>query len=216
MKKIPLIKTFVFSPFQENTYVLYEEGGEGVVIDPGNSTREEDEEIFAFIRKNRLHLRHVLLTHGHLDHICGVPLFHEAFGLRPEIHPDDLYLYQTVNLQGEMFSFQVGEMPEAEQLTSEPVTFGEVTLEVIPLPGHTPGGVAFFSRVHGLLFSGDILFRGSIGRTDLPGGNYDMLKNSIRSDILGKMDENVRVFPGHGPETTVGYEARTNPFLDFV
>ena len=114
-----------------------------------------------------------------------------------------------------MFSFPVADMPEAEKLLMEPLTVGDITMEVIRMPGHTPGGTAYYDRAHGLLFSGDVLFRGSIGRTDLMGGDYNLLMNSIKTEILEKMDEEVRVFPGHGPETTVGYEARSNPFLDF-
>ncbi len=216
MNKKPEIKTFVFNPFQENTYLLYEPEGACVIIDPGCSTREEEEEIHAFILKQHLQPVHVLLTHGHLDHVCGVPFFYNEFKLSPELHPDDFPLYQTVKEQAEMFSFPVGEMPPAKKLEPGSFTFGETKLEIIHLPGHTPGGVGYYNRQYGLLFSGDILFRGSIGRTDLPGGDYALLKNSIKKRILENLGEEVRVFPGHGPDTTVGYEALSNPFLDFV
>ena len=216
MKKKPEVKTFVFNPFQENTYVLYEPEGACVIIDPGCSTPEEEEEIHAFILKRHLQPAHVLLTHGHLDHVCGAPFFYNEFGLSPELHPDDLPLYQTVKEQAELFSFPVAGMPPANKLESGPVTFGKTKLEIIHLPGHTPGGVGFYNREYGFLFSGDILFRGSIGRTDLPGGDYALLKNSIKKEILDNLGEEVRVFPGHGPDTTVGYEALSNPFLDFV
>jgi len=215
MRQKPGVKKFVFNPFQENTYVLYEPEGACVIIDPGNNSPEEEEEILSFIRDQHLRPMHILLTHGHLDHVCGAPFFFEKFGLSPKIHPDDLSLYRTVKMQGEMFSFPVADMPDAEKLVMEPLAFGDVTLEVIHMPGHTPGGTAYYDRAYGLLFSGDVLFRGSIGRTDLMGGDYNLLKNSIKTEILEKMDDEVRVFPGHGPETTVGYEALSNPFLDF-
>ncbi len=217
MNKNPGIKKFVFNPFQENTYLLYDEASHAcVVIDPGCSNEEENEEILSFIKEKKLHPEHVLLTHAHLDHVCGAPLFYNEFGLSPRLHPDDFFLYDTVESQGEIFSFRVPPMPPVIKLEDKTITFGNIDLEVLSLPGHSPGGVAYYHKGSGLLFSGDILFRGSIGRTDLPGGDYNRLINSIREKILGSMRDEVHIFPGHGPETTVGYEALSNPFLDFV
>jgi len=215
MKKKLNIKRFVFNPFQVNTYILSDSSGRCIIIDPGCSNPSEELEILSFLEENDLQPLHVLLTHGHLDHVCGTGLFYKHFDLQPALHPADFFLYETIASQSEVFSFPVPEMPPVKALDEGPVRAGDITLEIIPLPGHSPGGVAFYATRQKSLFSGDILFRGSIGRSDLPGGDYNRLMESIQIDILERLDEKVKIFPGHGPETTIGHEARTNPFLDF-
>jgi len=215
MKQSVEVKKFVFNPFQENTYVVYDGQGACVIIDPGCYTMEEEAEILTFIRGKELHPEHVLLTHAHLDHVCGAALFFREFGLKPLLHPADNPIYETVPTQGEVFSFPVKDLPPAEVLPEE-VSFGDTALRVIHLPGHSPGGVAYYHPETKLLFPGDVLFNGSIGRTDLPGGDYDLLVKSITEKIVARLPEETLVFPGHGPETTVGRETRSNPFLDFL
>ncbi len=210
------VKTFVFNPFMENTYLLWDGRGEAVVIDPGCHDAAEEEEIAAFIRERGLVLRHVLLTHGHLDHVCGTPFFAREFGLRPLLHPADEEVFRTVPQQGEIFSFPVNALPGMVPLTQERVTWGDTALEVFHLPGHTPGSVGYYHRGAGLLFPGDVIFNGSIGRTDLPGGDYDVLRRSIAEGLVAALPPETRIFPGHGPDTTLEREVRDNPFLDFL
>jgi len=216
MKQTVEVKRFVFNPFMENTYVVYDGQGACVIIDPGCNTPEEEEEIRAFIEEKKLRPEKVLLTHAHLDHVCGTPCFYETYGLAPLLHPADREVYDTVPSQAEIFSFPVKPLPQPEPLPEQEVTFGDTELQVIHIPGHSPGGVAFFHPETRLLFSGDILFNGSIGRTDLPGGDYDLLVNSIAEKLIARLDPDTLVFPGHGPETSLEHEARTNPFLDFL
>jgi len=216
MRQSVEVKKFVFNPFMENTYVVYDGQGDCVIIDPGCYTPEEEHEILDFIREKKLQPVHVLLTHAHLDHVSGTPFFFREFGLSPLLHPADREVYESVPSQGEIFSFPVKELPPVQDLPEEEVLFGDTSLQVIHLPGHSPGGVAFFHPATRLLFSGDILFNGSIGRTDLPGGDYDLLVNSIAEKIIKRLDPGTIVFPGHGPETTLENETRTNPFLDFL
>ncbi len=216
MKRSVEVKRFVFNPFMENTYVVYDGGGACVIIDPGCYTRAEEKEILAFIAEKDLHPEHVLLTHAHLDHVCGAPLFFREFGLKPLLHPADNGNYDSVPSQGDVFSFPVKELPPVEVLPEKEVFFGDTSLRVIFLPGHSPGGVAYWHPETKLLFPGDVLFSGSIGRTDLPGGDYDLLMKSIKDKIVAALPEETIIFPGHGPETTVGREIRSNPFLDFL
>ncbi len=216
MKRSVEVKKFVFNPFMENTYVVYDGQGACVIIDPGCYTGEEEEEILSFIREKKLQPEHVLLTHAHLDHVCGAPFFAREFGLDPLLHPADNGIYETVPSQGEIFSFPVKDLPPVRALPEKEISFGDTSLQVIHLPGHSPGGVAYYHPETGLLFSGDVLFNGSIGRTDLPGGDYDLLVKSITEKIVTVLPEDTLIFPGHGPETTVGKEIRSNPFLDFL
>jgi glyoxylase-like metal-dependent hydrolase (beta-lactamase superfamily II) len=216
MKQTVEVKRFVFNPFMENTYVLYDGQGACVIIDPGCNTPEEEEEIRSFIEEKDLHPEQVLLTHAHLDHVCGTSFFYETYGLSPLLHPADRKIYDEVPAQAEIFSFPVKALPAPALLPDEQVTFGDTSLQVIHIPGHSPGGVAFFHAETRLLFSGDILFNGSIGRTDLPGGDYDLLVSSIAEKLIARLDPDTLVFPGHGPETSLEHEARTNPFLDFL
>ena len=212
------VRSFVVSPFAENTYVV-SEGGEAALIDPGTASRAERREVEAYLAAEGLRVRHLLLTHGHLDHVFGCAHFAVTLGGAAEhggwqMHPADAPLLQNAVVQGEMFGVRVDPPPPAAHALADgdAVEVGATTLRVIHVPGHSPGSVAFYDEAGGLLIGGDVLFQGSIGRTDLWEGSLDTLLASIRDRVLTLPDDTA-VYSGHGPATTVGAERRTNPFL---
>ena len=195
--------------FQENCYIVIDrETKESVVVDPG-----EDADLFLRrIDYEGLHVEAVWLTHAHVDHILGVKRVVEQTGAPVYLHPDDRSLYDGVKEQGSWLGIQADEQPEPGQelVHGGRVEVGECTFEVRHVPGHSPGGVAFVG--YGLAIVGDAIFDGSIGRTDLPGGDAATLLTSIREQLLVLPDETL-VYPGHGPATTIGKERKFNPFL---
>jgi hydroxyacylglutathione hydrolase len=202
-------------PFFKNGFVVScENTHEAVLIDPG----DEVDELLDAVVADRLTVTAILLTHAHLDHVTGVGRAKAALGVRIWLHPDDLFLYEGAVEQGRLFGLRVDQPPpvDAFYAPGQPLRFGEYRIDVLPTPGHCPGGVCLAIGRDGStereLFVGDTLFAGSIGRTDLPGGNYDQLMRSIRDVLLSFPDE-TPVHPGHGPATTIGAERRTNPFL---
>lgn len=212
------VRSFVVSPFAENTYVL-SDGGEAALVDPGTASRAERQQVEAYLEDAGLRIRHLLLTHGHIDHVFGCAHFAHRYGDAADhggwqMHPADAPLLQNAVVQGEMFGVRVDAPPPAAHDLAEDdeIEIGGTTLRVLHVPGHSPGSVAFYDAAGGQVIGGDVLFRGSIGRTDLWEGSLDTLLGSIRDQILTLPDETV-VYSGHGPETTVGAERRTNPFL---
>lgn len=209
---------FTFNPLAENTYLLWDDSPQdarqAVVIDPGCSNRAEREELKAFIEEHHLTVVGLLNTHGHIDHVLGNAFVARTFGVPLQLPAADLPTLRAVKSYAAIWGFPDYEelLPETLLKPGDAVRFGNAELEVLSVPGHAPGHVAFVNRAENLCVSGDVLFRGSIGRTDLPGGNYDQLMESIRTQLLS-LDGATRVFPGHGPETTIGEERRTNPFL---
>ena len=202
-------------PFYKNGFVLgCEDTLEGVLIDPG----DEVDELLAAARSHGLSIRHILLTHAHLDHITGVARAKAATAAPVRLHQADNFLYERVVAQGQMFGLQVDAQPPVDAFYDGegPLRFGNYEVRVYHTPGHCPGGVCLaVSREDAsrpVLFVGDTLFAGSIGRTDLPGGNLDTLLRSIREVLLRFPDDTV-VWSGHGDQTTIGREKRTNPFL---
>lgn len=207
------VKSFVVSPFAENCYVCHD-GGRAVLIDPGTATPEERHAVEDYITRNDLRLSHLLLTHAHLDHILGCAYFARHFGMRWKLHPDDAPLLDGAEMQARMFGVSL-ERPPAPETTLEDgmtIEFGSARWEVLHTPGHSPGHVCFYDRENGFVIGGDVLFQGSIGRTDLWGGSMPTLLESIRTKLLVLPDATV-VYSGHGPQTTIGAERRTNPFL---
>jgi glyoxylase-like metal-dependent hydrolase (beta-lactamase superfamily II) len=213
-----LLSTHTAPPFQKNAYVVgCETTRDAVVIDPG----DEVEQLVDAVRAGALLVRYVLLTHAHLDHITGVARAKEAFAAPIVLHEADLPLYRAVVQQGLMFGLKVEAQPPVDRFYSpgECIAFGRYEARVHHTPGHSPGGVCLQVGPAGTpgqdLFVGDTLFAGSIGRTDLPGGDYPTLIQSIRTVLFGLGDD-ARVYPGHGEPTTIGQERRTNPFLQAV
>jgi hydroxyacylglutathione hydrolase len=210
-----IIETRAVEPFYKNGFVIgCEDTREAIVIDPG-----DDVELLIDAAMQRdLQVRHILLTHAHLDHVTGVKRAKEAFGVKVGLHQADNFLYEAVVQQGQMFGLRVEPQPKVDFFYEGegPWRFGRYAAWVYHTPGHCPGGVCIAVGREGeagrTLFVGDTLFAGSIGRTDLPGGDLETLLTSIRS-VLFTYPEDTVVHPGHGEPTTIGREKRTNPFL---
>ncbi len=209
------LKTFVFNPFRVNSFVAYDETGECIIIDASCSESYEYAELFRFIDSASLKPLAVLNTHGHVDHLTGTAKVCGKYGIPFRIHGEDEFLVDRALESGMMFGLKPEKPPRPDSPISdgETIRFGNTEVQAFHAPGHSPGSVVFYFREEGLLVTGDVLFAGSIGRTDLPGGDYDQLIKSIRSKILVLPGE-TKVFPGHGPETTVERERLTNPFLN--
>lgn len=203
-----------FNPIQENTYVLWDETNECVVIDAGNSSPREDAALDNFIAEHGLKPVLATNTHGHFDHTLGVEHLKQRYGIPFALSSKDAFLLENAATSGSIFGVKVGAMPTVERdLDGEQeIRFGKTTLRVLRTPGHTPGHVAFFDEGSKSLFTGDTLFRESIGRTDLPGGDYSWIMRSIL-DVLVPLGDEVHVYPGHGPESTIGHEVLYNPFI---
>lgn len=208
------VKAFTFSPVQENTYVIYNEQNICCIIDPGCYFEEERQELKDFIEKTGLTPVLLLNTHCHLDHIFGNRFVSETWGLILHIHENDKPVLDYGPTAGLMYNLPFENYEgEIEWLKpGEEVTLGNDKLEILFTPGHSPGSVSFYSSTDGFLISGDVLFNGSIGRTDLPGGEFSTLLNSIQAKLFVLPDD-TKVYSGHGPVTTIGNEKRTNPFV---
>lgn len=201
-------------PFHKNGFVVgCERTREAIVVDPG----DEVDELIAAVRTHHLSVVHILLTHAHIDHITGVARAKAALAAPVYLHRDDLPLYEHAVEQGQMFGFNVDQPPAVDRFyDQDPIHFGDYEVRVHHTPGHCPGGVCLQvgrkGEVGTHLLVGDTLFAGAIGRTDLPGGNYGVLMRSITGVLFGLGDDAI-VHPGHGPDTTIGRERRTNPFV---
>ncbi|HNS31027.1 MAG TPA: MBL fold metallo-hydrolase [Tenuifilaceae bacterium] len=208
------LKQFVFNPFQENTYVLFDETLECVIVDAGCYTDGEQEELTNFIESHGLTPRLAINTHGHVDHVLGNGFVKEKYGIPLAGNFEDLMLIQTAQTHALMFGLSVDSVPSLDQSLNhdDTISFGNSHLRVIHTPGHSLGGICLYTKAGNFILTGDTLFNGSIGRTDLPGGSYDILIDSIITRILPLGDE-VKVFPGHGDSSTIGYERKNNPFL---
>jgi len=209
------IKTFVFNPFQENTFILYDETNECVIIDPGNLDLIEKNELFTFIEEQKLTPKYLINTHCHIDHVMGNSDVMEKYNIQSIAHQDDLPLIERTNDMAMTFGFQVKEPPRPNKLVvdGENITFGSSTLEVRHVPGHSPGSIAIIAKEERFAVVGDVLFKGSIGRADLPGGDYSTLLNSIKQKLF-TLDNDFTVYPGHGDPTTIQHERETNPFFN--
>lgn len=207
------VQKFTFNPFQENTYVLHA-AGEGIVIDPGCCDKNEQRELEGWLEVNGVNLVRVLLTHAHIDHVMGCAWVEERYGLRPEVHRNDLPILEAAEMQAAMFGVPLDPPPAPARFIEEGevITLGNAHLDVLFVPGHAPGHIAFYNPRQRFLMGGDVLFHRSIGRTDLPGGDFDVLQRSIREQFY-PLGDDVLVYSGHGPETTIGEERRENPFV---
>lgn len=210
------VKRFTCNVLAENCYVVSDESHEAVIIDCGVMYQEEGIAITQYIRDNGLHPVHLLCTHGHFDHCMGNGLIYREFGLKPEAHTGDQFLMETMQQQttdilGVALPMEVP--PVGRYLTDkDAITFGSHTLRILHTPGHTPGGVTYYCKEEGIAFSGDTLFRMSIGRTDFDGGSYEQIVHSLR-EVLAVLPPDTKVYPGHGPETTIADEIRYNPYM---
>ena len=206
---------FVFNPIQENTYIVWDEMKECVIIDAGNMSAREDRVLADFIEEQGLKPVLAVNTHCHFDHILGVEFLKMTYGVPFAASSADLDLLKSGRASGAMFGMELGALPEKIDIdlaTTEEIHFGNTTLRVTPTPGHTPGCVSLYHEESKSLFTGDTLFRESIGRTDLPGGDYPTIMQSILKKILPLGDE-VVVYPGHGDKSNIGHESLYNPFV---
>jgi len=205
---------FTFNAFSENTYVLHDETGACVIIDPGCYDKKEQTTLRDFISKNNLKVTALLNTHCHIDHVFGNKFVLGTYQVPFLIHEADLPTLQAVPVYAPAYGFPLYEpaTPTAYLKAGENVSFGNTQLKVLFTPGHAPGHVVFYNEEAKICLGGDVLFQRSIGRTDLPGGDFNTLIQSIRTQLLTLPDE-VKVYPGHGPGTTIGEEKFSNPFL---
>lgn len=209
------VVSLTFNPFQENTYILYDDSKECIIIDPGCYTAAEKQQLTKTIQQHQLRPVRLINTHCHLDHVFGNGFVAETYGLDLEIHEGELPLLRAATQQSMMFGVPLKEdIPEPKHFIKEGdlIEFGNTSLQTLLTPGHSPASISFYCEKDRFVIAGDVLFYESIGRTDLPGGDYDTLINSIRTQLLSLGDE-VKVYSGHGPSTTIGYERRNNPFL---
>lgn len=210
-----MLKSFVFSPFQENTYIIYDDTKQCAIVDPGCYEQREKEELKKWIESQGLQPVLLLNTHSHLDHVFGNAFVARTWNLTPKVHPLDKPVYERFEQLAHAYGIPGTEIPpepDYELEEGKTIAFGNTVLNVYFLPGHCPGHVAFECEAENWILGGDVLFRGSIGRTDLPGGDMDTLIDSIKNKLL-LLDENRVVYSGHGPETTLREEKKSNPFL---
>jgi glyoxylase-like metal-dependent hydrolase (beta-lactamase superfamily II) len=210
------IEKFVFNPFQENTYLLYDETNECILIDPGCYDEEEKSHLKDFISVKGLIPVKQIYTHCHVDHIFGNNFVAETWGLKPEIHKAGLPFLERGHEQGKAYGFEMPKsiLPETYFEHGDLIRFGNSNLKVVYTPGHADGSVCFINDDQKFVITGDVLFRDSIGRTDFPTGDFDLLMKSIH-ELLFVLDDAFTVYCGHGPETSIGYEKVNNPFIRF-
>jgi len=203
-----------FNAFQENTYIVYNNEKACWIIDPGCSNASEEQHLKQVIEKHGLNPVALILTHAHIDHIMGNAFVFNTWGLKPTMHEKEVPVFQFAGKSASMWGLTYTESPEPETFIREdsPLMLGDDEFEVLFTPGHSPGEICLYNRKEKYCIAGDVLFYGSIGRTDLPGGNYDTLINSIQSALM-TLEDDVIVYSGHGPDTTIGKERVQNPFL---
>ena len=208
------LKSFCFNPFQQNTYLLYDNERTAFIIDPGNYTSSENTLLKNFIEEKQLKLTRLLLTHAHIDHILGNKFIFENYGLLPEAHEEEVFFIDRLTQTGAMYGVpcEPSPFPEKFIVPGDKISLGTYEFETIFTPGHSPGSISYYNKENKILISGDVLFQNSIGRTDLPKGNHQTLINSIK-DKLFCLPDDVKVFSGHGLSTTIGHERENNPFL---
>lgn len=209
------IQKLTFNDFQENTYILFDDTQECIIIDPGCNTNTERKELTTFIENHHLRPLHLLNTHCHIDHVLGNRFVAETYGLKLASHKKEAQVLASCPTVSAMYQISYDPSPDIEIFLDEgdTIEFGKSSLKVIFTPGHSPASISFVDVENKICISGDVLFYGSIGRTDLPGGNFETLTRAIKSKIFTLPDDIV-VYPGHGPHTTVGHEKRTNPFFN--
>jgi len=211
------VKEFTFNPFQENTYIVYTDSGSCVIIDPGCYSAQEESELFSFIKENELNPVALLNTHAHIDHVLGNAFVLSKFSIPFYLHDDDIKTLIAVESYAHIYGFEgykVSPQPTHSLSNLKQLKFDDIEFSVFHTPGHCPGHVVFYSEKHQFVINGDVLFNGSFGRVDLPGGDIEILKNSIFSTMF-HLPESTTVYCGHGPETTIGQEKRTNYIHNF-
>ena len=208
------IKAFTFNAFQENTYLLYNENADAILIDPGCYENAEQTELKEFITQNGLTLKRMILTHAHIDHVLGASFIERTYGLAMEMHEFEFPVWRAIPSYASNYGFvyQSAEEPQTFLTTSDEIILGKDKLQIIFTPGHSPGSISFYCAAQQFIISGDVLFFKSIGRTDLAGGNFETLIQSIKEQLF-TLPADTKVYAGHGITTTIGQERIHNPFL---
>lgn len=205
---------FTFNPFEENTYIIVNEKNQCWLVDPGMYDDREIKAVKDYISQKQLQPQGIINTHAHIDHILGVQEMIDAYNIPFGIHKDELFILERADITASMFGFQLKNVPKQTHFITETekLQLGDDILQVFHTPGHSPGSISFYYPKGKWVISGDVLFNGSIGRTDLPGGDFDTLIASIRNSLFTLPDD-TQVLSGHGPATTIGDEKHHNPFL---
>ena len=208
------ITSFTFNPFSENTYVLWDETKQCLIIDPGCYDTKERAELCDFIEKNSLQPVRLLNTHCHIDHVFGNSFISKKYKLDLEINEKDLPNLNSLMQVAHMYQLNAEESPEPKKFLNEGdrIVFGNSTLDILFTPGHSPGSITFYNKEQEFMIAGDVLFYGSIGRTDLPGGHHATLINNIKTKLF-PLGDGFKVYSGHGQVTSIGFERKNNPFL---
>lgn len=208
------IQFFENNPYQENTYVLFDESNECAIIDPGMDTSAEQNAVVNFIADKKLKPVLLLNTHCHIDHVLGNKFIFDQYSLKPRFHAGEMPVLEAVVAYAPMMGIRYDVSPLPDEFLPEEgsIRFGNTELTLVFAPGHSPAHLCYYDKKSNILVGGDVLFRGSIGRTDLPGGNFKQLLTNIEQKLFTLPDD-CTVYPGHGPETTIGFEKQHNPFL---
>jgi len=207
------IKQFEFNAFAENTYILYDATKECIIVDPGCYDEKERDTLVRFIEDHNLKVKCLVNTHCHIDHVLGNHFIKQRFGVDLQIHQEDIPTLKSCEVVAPIYGFNNYESTEGDRFLNEgdKVKFGHSELKVIFVPGHAPGHIALVNEEEKICINGDVLFRQSIGRTDLPGGDFDTLISSIQ-DKMFQLPDDITVYCGHGPSTSIGFEKQHNPF----
>lgn len=210
------LKCFTFNPFQQNTFLLYNNTNQAILFDAGMHTNTEEQVFLNFVNEKQLKIEQFLLTHAHIDHVLGNKFIFDTYGLLPQMHKDELFFIDRMAQSATMYGINCSPSPQPINFLNDNdcVKLGNYTFNCILTPGHSPGSLSFYNKENNLIISGDVLFNGSIGRSDLPLGNHETLINSIKSKLFILPNE-TKVYSGHGPSTTIGHEKLTNPFFNF-
>jgi hydroxyacylglutathione hydrolase len=209
------VKTFVLNPFEMNCYIYYDENsGEGIIIDPAASDDTEKKTITDFIKQKNIAVKYIIITHGHIDHILGNKWAKDTFKVPLMMHGGDLDFIKRSKEQAVQFglSFPESPLPDVYLEDNDIVKFDDTTLKVLYTPGHSPGGICLVDKKEKMIFTGDLIFRSSVGRTDIPGGSMNKLLNSINNKLF-KFSNDYKLYPGHYEPTTIGEEKENNAFL---
>jgi hydroxyacylglutathione hydrolase len=211
------IKIFVVNPFQINCFIYYNEiSGDAVLIDPGAYYQSEKDNIKDFVKNNNIKIKYIINTHGHFDHTLGNNFAKETFNVPLLIHYEDKFLLDSTKEQGLIFGCDINPSPAPDEFITESfrIKLGEDEISFIHTPGHTPGSICVVNHKEKIIFCGDLIFRNSIGRTDLHGGDYKTLMNSIENKLFKQCSDNYMLYPGHHQKTTIGEEKIHNQFLN--
>jgi hydroxyacylglutathione hydrolase len=208
------IKSFTFNPFMENTFLLFDETKEAVIFDPGCYEKAEKETLQNFISKEGLKVKYLINTHCHIDHVIGNAFVKRQFNVPLLMHKNEVMVLKSVASYASNYGFPAYEETEADRFIDEndQIEFGNTILKIKFVPGHAPGHLVFYNLEANICIAGDTLFQGSIGRTDLPGGDHMTLLNAIKTELF-TLPESMTIYPGHGPKTTIGLEQFNNPFV---